>query len=165
MQQYIDQTQNFSEFYDNIFNVDTAIGYGLDVWGAIVGVGRVLNVANTKYFGFSEQGAATVDPFGQSPFWSGENLTSNFTLSDPAYRTLIFAKALANICDGSIPALNQLLINLFPNRGNAYVTDGNNLTMTYTFDFALTPVEAAIVVASGVLPNTAGVALSIVQLF
>ena len=60
----------------------------------------------------------------QSPFYSGAVLTSNFNLSDDAFRTLIFAKALANISDGSIPAINQLLLNLFPRRGNCYVTDG-----------------------------------------
>jgi len=37
-----------------------------------------------------------------------------------------------------------------------------NLTMTYTFDFALSPVQAAIV-ASGILPRTSGVLATIVQ--
>lgn len=38
------------------------------------------------------------------------------------------------------------------------------MTMTYTFTFALTPVELAIVLNSGVLPKPTGVAASVVLL-
>jgi hypothetical protein len=88
--------------------------------------------------------------FNQSPFYSGAPLTTNFALSDDAFRVLIFAKALSNITDGSIKAINQLLINLFPGRGNAYVVDNLDMTMVYTFEFSLSTVEAAIMAQSGV---------------
>lgn len=166
MGQYVDQTANFDAFYDTIWNIDTAVGLGLDIWGRILGVSRVLQVSAGAYFGFGE--AAAIDPltiggFDQQPFFNGQALTSNFALTDAAYRPLLLAKALANICDGSIPAINQILLNLFPNRGNAFVTDGMDLTMTYSFAFFLTPVESAIVVSSGVLPRTSGVSISVVQ--
>ena len=63
------------------------------------------------------------------------------------------------ISDGSIPAINQILLNLFPDRGNAWVTDGQDMTMTYTFGFQPTPVELAIIETSNVLPRTTGVAV------
>lgn len=160
---YIDQTQNFEAFFDLIWNVDTAQGYGLDVWGRIVGVSRALRVVGgQEYLGFSEAGIGA-NPFNQLPFYLGATLTSNFQLSDDAYRVLIFAKALSNISDGSIPSINQILRNLFPNRGNCYVADGLDMTMTYTFDFILTPVELAIVEQSGVLPKSTGVQAFTVQ--
>jgi hypothetical protein len=162
---YVDQTQNLDAFYDYMFNVATAQGYGLDVWGAIVGVSRTLHLVGTqKYFGFDEATTLSADPLNQSPFYSGAVLTSNFNLSDNAFRTLIFAKALANISDGSIKSINQILLNLFPNRGNCYVTDGLNMTMTYTFAFKMSSVELAIVSQSGVLPKPTGVSSTIVQL-
>lgn len=161
---YIDQTRNMDEFFDFIWNVDTAKGHGLDVWGRIVGVNRTLNLAEgSKYFGFEEATSISADPFGQSPFYSGHDATTTFYLTDDAFRVLIFAKALANISDGSIPGLNQILLNLFPGRGNCYVTDDGGMAMTYTFDFELTAVEAAIITQSGVLPKPAGVAVSYVQ--
>jgi hypothetical protein len=164
MAQYLDQTTNFDDFFDFIWNVDTAVGRGLDIWGRIVGVQRVLHVpTGTRYFGFEEAGGLTVDPFNQSPFYSGATLTDNFYLSDDAFRILIFAKALANISDGSIKAINQLLINLFPNRGNAYVIDNLDMTMTYRFSFHLTPVEAAIMEQTGVLPTPTGVLANVEQ--
>lgn len=161
--QYLDQTINLDQFFDDIWNVDTAQGIGLDIWGRIVGVVRTLTVASGQYFGFAETDDATdVGTFGQAPFYSGATLTDNFELSDDSFRTLIFAKALANISNGSIPSINQLLLNLFPGRGNCYVTDPGGMTMQYVFDFVLSPVEFAIVSTSGVLPKPTGVAASVI---
>ncbi|HEX2753710.1 MAG TPA: DUF2612 domain-containing protein [Alphaproteobacteria bacterium] len=187
---YLDQTKNFDAFFDFVFNVDTAQGYGLDVWGRIVGVSRTLQVSTGNWFGFDEAvpGAFT---FSQGAFYNGVTLTNNYALSDQAYRQLILTKAAANITNGSIPAINQILLGLFPNRGNCYVTEGGGLgnwfgfqestnaqgfnqapfysgatistmTMAYTFEFQLTPVELAIVQQSGVLPKPTGVSASVI---
>lgn len=162
---YIDPTRDFDAFFDTVWNVITAQGLGLDIWGRIVGVTRVIQLAapGQSFFGFNESG----DPvqrtgFGQGPFFSGQALTNNFTLSDDAFRTLILAKALANICDGSIPAINQILINLFPGQGNCYVIDNGDMTMVYKFDFVLSATQSAII-QSGVLPRPSGVSTSIVS--
>jgi hypothetical protein len=153
----VDQTANIDAFFDLIWNVDTAQGYGLDVWGRIVGVTRTLQVASAIYLGFASQ-SPTVGAYNEGILYSGTPATGNYQLTDSAFRTLILAKALANICDGSTPSINQLMLNLFPGRGDCYVTDNHNMTMTYTFKFALTPVEISIVEQSGVLPKTVGVA-------
>jgi hypothetical protein len=158
----VDQTQNIDAFYDNVWNVLTAQGYGLDVWGRIVGVSRVLTLT-TKFFGFEEAGDASVDPFNTSPFYTGLAANSNFSLSDSAYLSLILAKAAANIWDGSIPQLNAILRILFPGQV-AYVVDGLNMTMQYVFGFALTPVQSAIANSVGILPRPTGVSSSVVQL-
>lgn len=164
MESYLDQTSNFDSFYDLVMNVDTAQGYGLDVWGRIVDVSRTLSVqAEGNYLGFQEAGQ-TAQPFNQAPFFSGQQINNNFVLTDSAYRVLIYAKALANICDGSIPAINQILLNLFPNRGNCYVVDNLDMTMTLKFDFTLSSVELAILSQTGVLPKSTGVSLDIVSI-
>ena len=224
----VDQTANFDALYDDVINLDTAVGYGLDRWGRIVGINRILQVPVGQFFGFAEAGDASPfgdsrflgwsdhfgfaeagdalgfgqAPFGAHKFWGGVDplagggafylggaLTSNYTLSDQAYRQLIIAKAAANISDGSIPSINTLLMSLFPGRGNAYVSEGTlpiyfgfaeagdalpfgqapfysgeqiaRMTMTYVFRFALSPVERAVVAQSGVLPKPAGVAASV----
>lgn len=159
----IDQTANLEAFYDNVWNIQTAQGYGLDVWGRIVGVLRVLQVANAKYFGFDEAGTLGADPFNQSPFYAGGPLTGNFSLTDSAFRQLILAKALFNICDGTIKSINSLLMLLFPNQGNCYVTDLGTMQMTYTFSQPLNAVQQAIVFQSGVLPRPVGVSVTIVS--
>lgn len=162
MDQNIDPTANITAFFDNVFNVMTAQGQGLDVLGAIVGVSRIVNAPQSNsYLGF-EEAAPTSEPLNQAPFFSGQQLTENFVLTDTAYRTLILAKMLFNISDGSIQAINQILLNLFPNRGNCYVVDGLDMTMEYKFEFVLTSVELAIVSQSGVLPRPSGVTVSVV---
>ena len=153
---------NFEAFYSLIWNVDTAQGYGLDVWGRIVGVSRVLYIPALVYFGFEETGDNV--GFNQGgPFFNGASATESYLLGDNAFRTLILAKAAANICDGSIPSINRILLALFPNQGNCYVTDGENMSMTYTFSTDLSVVNLAIVEQSGVLPKPAGVSVTVVQ--
>lgn len=170
MNAYIDPKTNIDNFYNLMWNIDTAVGYGLDVWGRIVGVGRVLQISTTDYFGFTGSSGASGLEFNQAPFYAGQPTTGNYSLLDGAYRTLILAKALANISDASIPSINQILINLFgptgllPVAGNSYVTDGLDMTMTYTFGSALDPVQTAIVFQSGVLPKPCGVLATVVQL-
>lgn len=153
----IDQQVNIDSFYDNLWNIATCQGYGLDVWGRIVVVNRTLQVSS-RYFGFNE-GLPDYDPFNTSPFYSGQQTTTSFTLSDDAFRTLILAKALHNICYGSIPGINAILQLLFPGRGPCYVQDNEDMTMTYVFGFTPTPVELAIIETSNVLPRPTGVAV------
>jgi len=156
----LDQRANLDAFYRLIWNVDSAQGYGLDVWGRIVGVGRVINIATPgRDLGFAgTQGSGVTTGFDVGKFYSGQNLTTNFVLTDEAYRNLILAKAAANITNCSIPAINQILQLMFPNRGVCYVQDNLNMTLTYVFHFPLQTYEVSIVTASGVLPRPAGVA-------
>jgi Protein of unknown function (DUF2612) len=159
----IDQTQNMSNLFDMIWNVLTAQGYGLDVWGRIVGVSRTLQFPGaTSFLGFNEATGWT--GFGQGGFFSGGSTTTNFDLSDTDFRRLILAKASGNISDGSIRSVNKILLALFPLRGACYVVDNQNMSLTYKFQFPLSAVELAIIQQSGVLPSAAGVAITISQL-
>jgi hypothetical protein len=160
----MDLTATFDSFYDLIWNVLTAQGYGLDVWGRIVGVQRTISVpATVSYLGFEEAGASWTG-FGQGIFFSGGLLTTNFVLADADFKRLILAKAASNISNGSIPSVNAILLALFPGRGACYVVDNLNMNVTYTFNFALTPVEVAIVSQLNLLPTGAGVSITIQQI-
>lgn len=132
----IDPQTNFQNFYDLIWNIDTAQGYGLDVWGRIVGAQRILTVTTSRYLAFAESADANGGGFGQGQFYAGTTATDNYALSDDVFRLLILAKAFANICDGSIPSINVLLLSLFPGRGNCYVQDGGNVPSAHYLAFA-----------------------------
>lgn len=163
MWEYIDPTEWFDEFFSDFMNLPTAFGEGLNVLGRIVGVGRVLKLDSATYFGFEE---ATPGPLGFNSgvvFYSGGSSTTNFALADAPYRVLILAKALANITDGSMRSINAILSALFPGRGNAYCTNGLDMSMTLTFNFTLTPVELAIIEQSGAIPIPVGVSFTVVQ--
>jgi len=156
--QYIDPRTDIDEFYSFVWNVDTAQRFGLDIWGRIVGIGRDLYLPEVNWFGFDEASPGSY-PFDEQPFFNGGGSTNVFALADDAYRKLILTKALANICSTNAQSINQLLQNLFADRGKCYVNDMGGMAMRYTFEFDLTPVEYAIVTQSGALPRPAGVLL------
>lgn len=157
----LDQTLNFQNFFDLIWNLDTAQGIGLDIWGRIVGVNRVLQVtASPRYFGWSE-GLPDYDPFNTSPFYAGEPLTGNYILGDDGFRVLILAKAFSNICDGSVPSINRLLMMLFGGSGRCYVIDNRDMSFVYKFDFQPSPLQLAILLNSGVMPRGTGVSATV----
>jgi hypothetical protein len=157
------------DFYDVIWNIETADTYGLDVWGKIVVVSRLLTVTpSEKFFGFGEATNPTpvIDdpqPFDQAPFYTGEQLTSTVSLTNDAYRKLIMLKAMANITDCTIPNMNKMLMYMFGSSGKAYVRNDGGMVMTYVFEFKLSTVELAIVQSSGALPSPAGVTVNIEQ--
>lgn len=150
-------------FYNLVWNLETAQGWGLDFWGAIVGVSRVLQVAGTGvYFGFTP--ASDAHNFADGTFYVGDPTTDRYALSDNAFRLLIYAKALANISDCSCQSINKILLALFPGRGNCYVQDNGDMTLTYVFDFTLSTVEISIVSTTGVLPRPAGIIANVTHL-
>ena len=158
----MDTTVFSDSFYDLMWNIQTAQGYGLDVWGRIVGVTRVLSIPGTiSFFGFGEAGDAG---FGQGSFYMGQQLTTNYVLTDTDFRRYILAQAAANICSGAIPAVNAILLALFPARGKCYVADNLNMSVTYTFFFQLSAVDVAIVTNIANVLTAAGCAISISQL-
>lgn len=154
--QWLDPASRFDAFYSLMWNIDSAVGYGLDVWGRILGVNRVLQVPTGAFLGFTSDPAAK--PFGFGILYGGTRSTNNVALTDDAYRFLLLAKAALNITDASIPSINNILLNLF---GRGYVRDNLDMTITYKFPDALSPVEQAIVYQSGVLPKPCGVSFTV----
>ena len=107
MNGYIDQTANIQAFYDFIWNVDTAQGFGLDILGRIVDISRLLEIqSNFNLLGFENNTVPPgVQPFGYGVFnVAGNTLSASYLLPDDAYRTLILVKALANISATTAPS-------------------------------------------------------------
>ena len=171
----IDPSGDILNFYNNIWNVATAVGNGLDIWGKIVGVSRFLN-ANTSgyYFGFEEAVSGTTgsQPFNQAHFYIGKTSTTTYTLTDGQYRRLILVKAAANISNNSSSSINSLLRTEFGTPipgsndpyGQAWVIDNLNMTFTYHLDFVPNAAQIAIITNSGVFPRPAGVQLLLTYL-
>lgn len=153
---------NFARFYAKVWNVDTAVDFGLDILGRIVDVGRLLQVpSNQTTFGFKGSG---LQPFNQAPFYNPQSDTQSFELPDEAYRILVLAKAFANVSATNAPTLNALIQQLFPNRGRCYTMDLGGMAMRYVFEFQLTDVEYSILTRSNVMPSPAGVRVDVLSL-
>lgn len=162
---YIDPNVNLDAFYDIVVNVLTAQGFGLDIWGQIVGVPRTLKIpaipAIHTYLGFNE--ASDYQTFGHGPFWSLQDSIDSVTLDDENYRSLVLVKARSNISNCTARAYNQLLQDLFSGRGICYCQDLGSMQMQFVFNFALLPIETSILNNSGAFVNPAGVKILIQQ--
>jgi hypothetical protein len=165
--QWIDPSIDLDNFYNTIWNIDTATGYGLDVWGKIVDVSRNLLIpVSSTYLGFDEaydSGTMLtgIQPFDISPFYTGDIATQIYPLEDDAYRKLIMVKAMANISSCTAPNLNRLLSYLFSGRGKVYVKDLGGMAMQIFIGFLLTDVEKGILLYSGAIPRPAGVSVTL----
>ncbi|GAN63199.1 hypothetical protein AA0313_0906 [Acetobacter indonesiensis NRIC 0313] len=158
--QAFDPSAWINDWYDKIWNLDTAQGYGLDVWGRIVGVERVLKLTADSVLGFHEAEDLTEEGFNTAPWYSGTATTGNYRLSDDGFRQLIYAKALANITDCSVTSLNAILMTLFAGQGDAWVQDNGGMSLTYCFSFVPSAVQISLIQNAGVLPRPAGVHLT-----
>ena len=155
---YFDADALANLFFKKVFNPKTAQGFGLDIWGRIVARSRFLKIeADTENFGFTE-GNANDDwyPFDDGVFYDRGGATKNFRLDDEVYRLLIMMKAYTNISRTTIPSINNVLSQIFADKGKVYVVDLGNMSIRIVFDFMPTAWERA-VIESDVIPHPAGV--------
>lgn len=150
----VDPAPAIDAFYAAVFDPRTAFGWGLDVWGRIVGVERIIQLAGIPdAFGFDGSGLV---PFSQGPFYS-DQATTTYTLEDDAYRLLIFCKAAINITNGTLADLNRIMQWLFGDRGSVAVLHTGTMQIRFLFRFSLLPYEQALLTRDDVPPKPAGV--------
>ena len=153
----LDPGKDLMLWYDGIFNPKTAQGVGLDIWGRIVGIGRKLWIEHVDFFGFPGQ---NLQNFDQAPFWIKSLASGQVDLSDEAFRFLIFYKAMANIGESTMAAVNSMLSALFEadhGPGACYVLETAPMEIRAVFTFYLSGFELALLRQYGLLDRPAGV--------
>ena len=154
----IDPGADIDTFYTGLWDIDTAYGYGLDVLGEIVGCNRNIKIINDgEFFGFNGSSGAG---FNQAPFYGVLTAIPTFSLPDSSFRKMIKCKAYCNISDGSINSYNSILMMLFSDYGDAWVTIPSHMTMKVNFSFTAPIVELAMLKYGNVFLPPAGVALT-----
>ena len=134
--QGVDQTSNFDNFYTNIWNLPTATGYGLDLWGRILGISRSVPVDTAigyfafddPVYGFDNPGAPMVTPT------SPATLTRQITLGDTDYKYLLMAKAALNIGQGTSAGIMNVLNTFFNEYESGVFTSEMNWPGPLTFN-------------------------------
>ena len=152
-----------AQFLTNVWDISQAQGFGLDIWGRILGQSRYVLVAQTpgKNMGFQANpttGHSNWKPWSVAPFYGGAAAgTVAFALADAYYRQLLIVKAAANLADCDVPSLNALMRSMFGARGKCYVGYDLDFPMHigYHFEFTPTTVEKTII-ESGLFPVPAG---------
>lgn len=154
----IDPTADLNNFYKMVMDLSTATGYGLDVWGRIVGIGRNVSVdlSGTKYFGFNE--AKKFTPFNTAPFNGDGTSFASFPLTDTMYRQIIIVKAYKNIIYATAPNINKFLSTIFSG-SRAYYKITGVMSAKYIFEFTLTKFQRIIIFNLDLLPVPCGVSV------
>ena len=161
LNQSIDPTADFNTLFNMMWNINTAVGYGLDVWGRIVGIDRYIVIpGNTLFLGFKEAG--TWQDFGYGVLWDGDinELTQSSVkpMSDNVFRQAILAKALSNISNCSAPAINKILTLLFGGPyGPCYVIDNCNMSFDLHFMQDIPDTSFYTITQKNIIPKPAGV--------
>lgn len=150
----IDPAWNVDAFYRLVFNPRTASGWGLDVWGRIVGCERVVYLrTRVDCLGFH---GAKLKPFNHAPFWPGL-LNAGTRLGDEAFRLLVFVKAAINITDGSLRDLNRIFHMLFGDRGQVCALHVGTMVMRILMRFPIDDYIRALLTTETMTPIPAGV--------
>jgi hypothetical protein len=163
----IDPSADINSFYANMWNINTAVGYGLDCWGRFVGVPRVITTGLVNgaqvggpFFGFKDSTGS--NPFGQGVFYSYIPVSNNYSLLDGQYRQLILLKAYSNITRCTIPVLNKILMLMFPGIGNVRVLNIGNMTIEIASPIALSQFQQILLNQTNVFNLPCGVSFTFV---
>jgi len=148
----IDPAPDIDTFFENIFDIDTARGWGLDNWGRILAIPRGVQVAVVDWFGFD---GSQLQPWNNAPWYNSAQATNLYPLTDDAYRKLLLYKAAANIGSSDAATINKLLTQVFSTFD--HVVDNLDMSIRAVFNDYLQEVELGILQTYGALNKGAGV--------
>lgn len=165
------------EFWDDwqrdVFSLDTANSFGLEVWGNILGVKRpasvpqnyVIDTSNIlKFYNTNTKTWHSVWLAGVNTFNVEINPQegveySVFPIPDEMYRRCLKAKLFLLYSNYSVTDINRFLKYLFPNK-SVYVRDNLDMTMDIIFNYIPTDVELSIITFEDFSPRPAGVKMN-----
>jgi hypothetical protein len=156
MNEVIDPQYFIDDFYEYVYRLSSAKGFGLDIWADKVGVSRNAPIQdpNVVTFGFDPD----FQPFNTFPFSDGGSFSS-YRLPDDDLRRLIIIKAATNILYATALNINKFLLMAFEGR-RAYYEITGHMTAKYYFDFKLSQIDQLIVYKLNMLPHPCGVGIS-----
>ena len=155
---YIDPANGVNEIYGKIWNIKTANSYGLDIWGLILNVDRVIEITSGDFFGFAGTGFS---PFNVFPFYNGK-ATGYYRLDTEAYRELLLISASRDTSDVSLTTINQITAALYGARGICKVEKISTMKLRFTFDFIPENFEIALLKNESIVPVPTGVDYEII---
>ena len=126
-------------FYDKVLNIKTAVGFGLDNWGAILDTPRSFTL--------------TLD-----------DDTRQVTLDDDTYRLILLLKCAKNISNGSCPDIFKAISAILGNSGDIYISEIKPMQLRYSFGFLIDSTLLAILEQLSVFPKPVGVGVEIYEL-
>ena len=143
-----DKDKTLQDWFNIVFNLKTAKGIGLDIWGKILNQSRSFmyyNADDQQYENIYLQGEQTID----GVHYSSDEI-------EEIYRQVLFLKAMSNITNATLKSLNDMLLYYYQGRGRAYAINFGTMEIRFVFEFPVNKLEKAIF-TSDVMPRPTGV--------
>jgi hypothetical protein len=150
------QNEFWQNWYDDVFNLQTANDFGLTVWAIILGLPLTITSVdppNKDYWGF---GAFRFN-FTRGNFAAS---SSGIRLKTEQKRLVLKLRYFQLVTRGAIPEINEFLAFAFKDFGKVYALDGYDMTMNYVFTFAPPNSLLFVLREFDVLPRPAGVGVN-----
>lgn len=178
LRQLLQYEQDFSDaniagfwqnWYDNIFNIDTAGTFGLEVWGLIMGLRRPYqepenyHVNQLKQFELYDETTRlwhTIWLSGSAPALriqtEGQILDSRTFVDDDTYRLFLKAQMFLFNSNGSMKDINTYLDMLFEGKP-VFAINNLNMSVTVVFYYQPSSRDLGLINSPEFLPLPAGV--------
>lgn len=153
------QEQFWSDWYRDVFNLQTANAFGLSVWAIILDIPIIVTVTppepGTVPWGFGEYN----ENYENGNFYGAAG--SSISLSVEQSRTVLRMRYFQITSRGTVPEINQFIDILFGEEGGGYVIDNLNMTATVVFNFPIPAKLKFIFENYDILPRPAGVGMEV----
>jgi hypothetical protein len=161
-QEFIDEyhTQFWEYWYRDVFNLDTANEFGLNVWSIILDLpfdkGPKPDPEDKPIFGF---GSETEIPNGHFNFDNGVFTNSNggIRLTIEQKRIALKLRYFRLTCRAAIPQSNRFLKKVFADYGLVYLLDGLHMDIVCVFTFEPDPRLLTVIQDYDLIPRGSGV--------
>jgi hypothetical protein len=161
------QTEFWSNWYNDVFNLQTANQFGLVVWSIILGIPLHVNIYdnNKSTFGFIFVDPPITDPkgfqianFDRSTFAQGASL--GLTLEEQ--RILLKLRYFKLVSTCAIPEINTFFEFVFKDKWKCYMLDGLDMTITFVYPSIFPTILLYWIKNFDMIPRQAGVLLKFV---
>lgn len=151
------EVQGFwQNWYRDVFNLNTANGFGLAVWAVILGVSQDIRLGEdvpADVWGFDTEAIDNGNKnFVHGNFVRTENVLQ---VKTEQLRMLLKIRAMQLVSNGSAYDINRMLKMIFGDR--AYVLDNHDMSITYVLDDSLSLDELFILQETSAFKPPAGV--------
>lgn len=154
------QTDFWTAWVRDVFDLRTANQFGLAVWALILGIPLSVildpDFSTKVVWGFAPYGGN----YDRSNYGSLSQVVIPLTLDQQ--RLVLQLRYLQLISRGTVPQINAALARLFGAFGPAYVIDNLDMSITYRFVFVMPSALQFVLSNFDLLPRPAGVAVNIV---
>ena len=157
----VSQEDFWNNWFRDVFNLDTVNSFGISVWAVIL---------NIPLFEGQEPISEDFPTFGFGPFNKNFNNGRFVGLTDPIQmltleekRILLKFRYFQLTTDMTLTAINQFMADIF-GMGVIFVTDGLNMTITYSYTNAFNPNLLTVMQEFELFPRPAGVSVTFMSI-